>query len=120
MRRLSELNQYRRCDWELKARGVVGDDHGGCFIVERNGVELRCMASAGEGWDHISISTESRCPTWEEMEHIRKLFAKPGETWMQLHLPEREHINCHPYCLHLWRPQHREIPKPPAEFVGPR
>jgi hypothetical protein len=36
---------------------------------------------------------------------------------MQLHVPVSDHINRHPYTLHLWRPHALEIPRPPAEFV---
>jgi hypothetical protein len=38
---------------------------------------------------------------------------------MELHVPIAEHINLHPNCLHLWRPQDVEIPRPPAYMVGP-
>lgn len=120
MKKLNELNQYRDCAWEMLAVGAVGNDVGGCFRVPVNGVDLCIMASSGGGWDHLSVSTKERCPTWEELEHVRKLFAKPDETWMQLHVPEREHVNCHPYCLHLWRPLHRAIPTPPSIMVGPK
>lgn len=66
---------------------------------------LRIIASNGAGWDHVSVSLPDRCPTWDDMEYVRKLFFKPDETVMQLHVPESDHINNHPYCLHLWRPQ---------------
>ena len=28
-----------------------------------------------------------------------------------------DHVNVHNYCLHLWRPQNVDIPKPPNELV---
>jgi hypothetical protein len=37
---------------------------------------------------------------------------------MQLHVATADHINCHPYCLHLWRPHAAAIPLPPKEFVA--
>jgi hypothetical protein len=51
------------------------------------------------------------------MDHVRKMFFKDDEVVMQLHLPAKDNINLHPYCLHLWRPQKAEIPLPPKEFV---
>jgi len=65
---------------------------------------MRVMASAGMGWDHVSISRQNRCPNWPEMEHIKRLFFRDDETAMQLHVPPSDHISIHPYCLHLWRP----------------
>jgi hypothetical protein len=37
---------------------------------------------------------------------------------MQLHVAVKEHINCHPYCLHIWRPHDQVIPLPPSIMVG--
>lgn len=90
-----------------------------CPPPERNGRVLRVIASAGEGWDHVSVSLPDRTPTWAEMEHVKRLFFKDDETAMQLHVPPAEHINCHPHCLHLWRPHDVAIPRPPAIFVAP-
>jgi hypothetical protein len=36
---------------------------------------------------------------------------------MQVHVPASEHINIHPYTLHLWRPLLLEIPRPPQGAV---
>jgi len=121
MKRLREFDQYRRTDWEIRSFGRVGDDNGGCFVIPFNGSNLQCVAAAGGNWDHVSVSVADRCPSWEEMSHVFALFAKPSETWMQLHVPAREHINYHPFCLHLWRPHNsRGIPLPPSHFVGPK
>ena len=76
--------------------------------------------SFGFGWDHVSVSAKNRTPTWAELEYVRKLFFKPHETVMQLHVPESDHVNCHPFCLHLWRPQNEKIPRPPEWMVGPK
>lgn len=93
------------------------DDDGGAFWVRHERMYLKVIASFGEGWDHVSVSTERRCPTWEELEHVKRLFFKDDETAMQLHLPPSDHINIHPYVLHLWRPQKADIPLPPKDFV---
>lgn len=79
---------------------------------------LRVIASNDMGWDHVSVSCADRCPTWEEMEHVKRSFFWPHETCMQLHVPEAEHINCHPYCLHIWRPHALPIPRPENWMVG--
>jgi len=69
------------------------------------------------GWDHVSVSRTSRCPNWPEMEFVKRKFFEDNETAMQLHVAIADHINMHPYTLHLWRPHNAEIPMPPKDAV---
>ena len=83
---------------------------------------LRVIASDGMGWEHVSVSVfgEDRCPTWEEMEFVCRLFWNTDECVMQLHPPRSEWINQHKYCLHLWKPTTPgvSITRPPKNLVG--
>lgn len=122
MRNLRLLDIYRDTSPEVvRYYGGAGDEECGVFTVPSviDKAPLRVIASAGEGWDHVSVSRRNRCPNWHEMEQVKNLFFGPHETAMQLHVPAAEHINCHPNCLHLWRPQSGEIPRPPGWMVGP-
>lgn len=89
------------------------------FKLPGNDAAFVVVASNGDGWDHVSVSTRARCPTWLEMDAIKRIFFRDGETAMQLHLPLADHISVHPHTLHLWRPHgtKRAIPLPPKEFV---
>ena len=80
---------------------------------------LRVLASAANGWDHVSVSRHDRTPTWEEMEWVKRQFFKPDEVAMQLHVAEGEHLSYHPYCLHIWRPHDKVIPLPPQWMIAP-
>jgi hypothetical protein len=57
------------------------------------------------------------------MEQIKRLFFSVDECVMQLHPPLADYVdgtfhqNCI-YCLHLWRPHSRAIPRPPKYLVG--
>jgi hypothetical protein len=82
--------------------------------------ELKVIISDGGGWDHVSVSHRSRCPNWPEMSYIKNLFFLPTETVVQFHPAESEYVNCHPYCLHLWRNQKSPHELPPSIFVGPK
>lgn len=76
------------------------------------------VASIYGGWDHVSVSRKTRCPTWEEMCALKDLVFEPEETVMQLHPEKSEYVNNHPFCLHLWRPTgDLKIPMPPKSFV---
>lgn len=104
---------------DLNTGLVYSDDIDGWYLIPFKGLTLRVIASDGMGWDHVSVSLPNRCPTWEGTEHIRKLFFRDDETVMQLGVPDSDHINFHKFCLHWWRPQQAEIPRPPAILVGP-
>lgn len=123
MRNLTELDPYRvELAPEIWRKMGTAVDYNrkrvGAFIVRHNEIDLRIIASGGGGWDHVSVSTENRCPTWEEMELIAKLFFNDDEVAMQLHVPKTDHINNHPYTLHWWRPRvNQKIPLPPKHYV---
>ena len=116
MKNLETLNHLRDADAEKKGPPNFAPHKQGAFRLG----QLFVIASTGFGWDHVSVSTRTRCPTWGEMEYVKRMFFEDHETAMQLHVPPSDHVNCHPYCLHLWRPQEFEIPRPPPEFVGIR
>lgn len=124
MRDLRELNRYR-IGVELPAECFqsrpedLDPSCAGAFLTRVQGVVLRIIASTGKGWDHVSVSTEHRTPTWDEMEHVKRLFFLETEVAMQLHVTPKEHVNNHPNCLHLWRPTSklRRIPLPPKYMV---
>lgn len=121
MKNLNELNLYRDNSDHVRALfGSVGNDCNGVFNVPfpRTGVLLKVIASTGLGWDHVSVSLPNRCPNWIEMDHIKRMFFRDDETAMQLHVPPDEHRNLAATCLHLWRPQTNDIPRPPNKLVG--
>lgn len=97
---------------------------------------LRCIATTHDGWDHVSVTVidgsdlklardtnsepkPSRVPSYDEMCKVHRLFFNDNECAIQLHVPSVDHVDIHPFCLHLWRPNDgREIPRPPKEMVG--
>lgn len=123
VRNLKQLDKYRDFRGELAHYGENGGATEGMFRIpyEREvgpPVTLTVIASAGEGWEHVSVSTPKRCPTWAEMEHVKRMFFEEHETVMQLHVPPSDHISLHHFCLHLWRPIGVEIPRPPSFMVA--
>lgn len=94
--------------------------NGAFQIPGPDGRALLCViASDGDGWEHVSVSLRARCPTWEEMDFVKRIFWRDDETVMQLHVPRDRHVNYHEHCLHLWRPTGAEIPLPNPIMVGP-
>jgi hypothetical protein len=105
---------------KLRIEGGPDFGNNGAFILSSAaGIPLKIIASDGAGWDHLSVSTNFRTPTWEEMEAARKLFFRDDEWAVQYGVPAAVHIDAHPYTLHWWRPQCEAMPRPPAWMVGP-
>lgn len=126
MRDLRRFDAFRQPEIEAvisQGRPVPLDRLLACLIKVPTGI-LKVIATIGDGWDHVSVSIEGedRCPTWDEMDRVYKLFFKSDETAMQLHVPDADHVNYHPYTLHLWRPlaKLKPIPRPPSIMVGPK
>ena len=113
MRSLEHLAKYRE-----PLMGLMGDEYNGAFKIPYKSYDLFVIASNGLGWDHVSVSLKNRCPNWNEMNYIKDLFFGEDECVMQLHPPKKDYVNNHPYCLHLWKPQEQEIPRPPMLMVG--
>jgi hypothetical protein len=114
------VRNYRAFTPESGVHTIVVGEDGGSFAMtsaDDRGI-LRIIASDGMGWEHVSVSRSDRTPSWAEMEQVKRAFFKDDETAMQLHVPPTDHISVHPYCLHLWRPHGKVIPRPPAIMVA--
>lgn len=96
----------------------------GAFIITGpNGAKLRILSSGADtqfGWEHVSVSLDWRTPRWDEMSFVKDLFWGEDECVVQYHPPRLDHVNHHPFCLHLWKPTSAEIPRPPTHLVGPK
>ncbi len=110
-------------------RSTKQDGNNGLFHIRRNiknkTTHFRCIASDGEGWEHVSISIvnlhdKDRCPIWEEMCFIKDIFWGQTDWVIQYHPAESDYISFHKYCLHLWRPINQKFPTPPSNLVGPK
>lgn len=65
------LRQFPDGPW----RSRPGDPFG-VFLFRMNGLDLRIIASSGSDeipWEHVSVSTARRCPTWDEMDAVKWL-----------------------------------------------
>jgi len=97
----------------------------GAFMIPspiKSSLYLRVICSPlGEmEWDHVSVSLDNRCPNWPEMNKIKNLFFGEDVTVLQFHPKKSEYVNCHPYCLHLWKRVDTDHELPPSLLVGPK
>lgn len=91
----------------LKVMACAGD-----HVEERHG-----RFPNGARWDHVSVSCETRTPTWAEMAWVKSLFFEPAECCVEYHPPASVYVNDNPNVLHIWRPLDAEIPMPPQICV---
>lgn len=112
--------------------GTLGSDksygNNGIFIMELRWPggtpeEVRCIASDGEGWEHVSVSIKkpngiTRIPSWDEMCMVKELFWDKEDCIVQFHPPKSQYVNMHPNVLHLWRKQGIKFETPPSILIG--
>lgn len=81
---------------------------------------LHFIFSVGCGFEHLSVSTPIKTPTWDQMCRMKDIFWREDEVCMQLHPKKEDYVNNMKYCLHIWKPIDKEIPTPPSIMVGLR
>lgn len=122
------INQHRCREASVSLRippkylTTEADGFNGMFRIPWQDKTLRIVASDGLGWQHVSVSREfdNRCPTWEAMCFIKDLFWSDEDWVVQYHPAKSEYVNCHPGCLHLWKPTSGVMPVPDSILVGPK
>jgi len=118
--------QYRVRSGALATTEAFGNNGAFVLPVLKRAI-VHVIASDGEGWEHVSVSLDpqtmgaknaQRCPTWEEMDALKRLFWDDSDCVAQLHVPRKDWVNCHPYTLHLWRQISHEWAQPDSIMVG--
>ena len=97
-----------------------GDDYG-WFELKLKGVTIRCQSNSsmdGYDFEHVSVSSPWRCPTWDEMCFVKDLFWDEDDCVVQYHPKKSEYVNMAKHCLHLWRWAKGEFPVPMKIEVG--
>lgn len=75
--------------YKSKSRGLT--------VIQSESIEID-----GHKWLHTSYSRKSRTPTYEDTKFIKDNFIGKDKKAIMIFPAESEHINIHPYCLHLW------------------
>ena len=101
------------------------DGFNGMFRLTIDGCLVRCIASDGMGWKHVSVSLEyqpNTCPSWKMMCKIKDIFWDEEDVVVQYHPKKSDYVNMHKGCLHLWQPFDGKMavpfPTPPSIMVG--
>jgi hypothetical protein len=98
----------------IRAAGPAFDHVNGLRVLVSAGVE-----EDGRKWLHVSASRPNRCPSWEDMDEVKRVFVGDARTAYQVHPPRQEHYNYGSgrgprvgTVLHLWAPLEGDPPLP--------
>lgn len=107
--------------YRMRCSGSVHGANWGAFKMGA----LRIISSGtpeegdpGWPWEHVSVSLENRCPTWDEMAKVKNAFWNDEETVVQFHPARSQYVNVHPFCLHLWRRLDVPTELPPRHLMA--
>lgn len=120
MKSFLELAHLRQTDPETTAFfGVENINSAGLFYLPSivSGQRMQIIASTTKDWDHVSVTLKNRSPNWDEMSQVHRAFFKNDEVALQYHVPLTDHVNLHPFCLHLWRWQKGPVQRPPGDLI---
>jgi len=56
----------------------------------------------GRWWLHVSVSRAKYIPSYEDLAGVKAAFVGEDLQALQIFPRRDEHVNIHPYCLHLW------------------
>ena len=62
---------------------------------------LSVLITKDFGLEHMSVSHQSRYPTWDELKHLRYKLLPDAKTFAILFPPAAQYVNVHPNCFHL-------------------
>lgn len=79
----------------------------GCKHYVRRGDKLQVLFTADRHedsriWLHASLSFKNRLPSYQDMCDVKRLFIGSDRKAIQVFAAESDHVNIHPFCLHLW------------------
>lgn len=56
----------------------------------------------GRPWLHVSVARQNRMPSYKDLAEAKDLFIGPARQALQVFPEAGNHVNIHPYALHLW------------------
>lgn len=75
-----------------------GRDYRGTFTILMSGK----IEKDGKKWIHVSVARPDKLPEWNLLKEIKRIFIGFDRQAIQILPREKNYINMHPYCLHLF------------------
>jgi hypothetical protein len=102
---------WSQCPWRDFLPGRLPEDwqpiDSDVFTAFSRADDLHVVVSVnteadGKRWLHVSASYADRVPTYDELCEVKRLFIGNGRHALSLYPRFDEHVNHHPFVLHLW------------------
>ena len=76
------------------------------YAENHDGLRIAVSAALYDGgaYIHASCSRQDRMPSYYDLRDLKAIAFGPERYACQVFPPESEHVNIHPFCLHLWGP----------------
>lgn len=87
--------------WQERVSGVDGS---AWYNSKRKLAVIGSISVEADGkpWLHLSLSHPKRMPTYDDLVYLKKHWAGEDRKCIMVMPPKSEHVNIHPFCLHLW------------------
>lgn len=120
MFKVPEKYRVTKCPAQRMLESNSSAGNNGFFRATIKGIKVSMIVSDGAGYEHVSVTLDTkRTPPWGVMNAVKDLFWSDEDTVIQFHPPKSQYVNCHPYCLHLWRnPEIQDLMIPDKKFIG--
>lgn len=108
-------------DWKLPDRVLVLPPHYEFYDIYQgqvrrylrsDGMSIICGMENHDGkwWLHVSCAKPDSLPTWEDFKEVKAIFIGRDKKAIQILPNEKEYVNIHPYCLHLYHCGNDDLP----------
>jgi len=80
--------------------------------MRNDGMTVICGLENHEGkwWLHVSCAKSDSLPTWEDLKEVKNIFIGKNKKSVQILPNEKQYINIHKYCLHLYNTDDDGLP----------
>lgn len=100
--------------WEIVQTGEDGRSYAN-RAARMTVIVSGAVEADGHRWMHVSVGRPRQMPSYEDLAFIKRVFIGPERAAIQVFPRASEHVNIHPFVLHLWMPiDHYPLP----DFTG--
>lgn len=78
---------------------------GAAYVNRREGISVIVSVQREldeRRWLHVSVARANRMPTYDDLAFVKRTWIGADRKAVMVFAPASEHVNIHPFALHLW------------------